>query len=125
MTKHGTHRSLRCRPLMMVLQSGLVLLATSVDARAGESWKYDVEVICSPRYVVNNYQTWCDERDRLWASIGLNFGENTDAYHARHTMIVLVSKDRGVTWQVSDKPWPGPRDDRSVMSDGIDRKSTR
>lgn len=119
MTKHGTWRSLPCRLLMTVLQSGLALLATSVVARADESWKYDVEVICSPRYVVNNYQTWCDERDRLWASIGLNFGENTDAYHARHTMIVLVSKDRGITWQVSGKSWPGPRDDRSVMPNGM------
>lgn len=82
------------------------------------AWKYNVELISSPRYVVNNYQIWCDDRDRLWASIGLNFGENTDAYHARSSKIVIVSADQGVTWRVDDEPWPGPRNDRSVLPDG-------
>jgi hypothetical protein len=97
----------------------LIVLASVVEGWSEDPWKYDVEVISSPRYVVNNYQTWCDDRDRIWVRAGLNFGENTDAYHARHMMIVLVSDDLGVTWRVSKKRWPGPRDDLTVMPDGM------
>ncbi len=84
-------------------------------------WKYDVEVISSPQYVVNNSANtplYCDKEDRLWARVWLSFAENTDAYHARATEVTLVSEDQGVTWQVTDHPWPGPVQNRSVLPDG-------
>ena len=117
-TSGSAGRARCCRMPGSALCAGIIVLASVADGWSEEGWKYDVEVISSPRYVVNNYQTWCDGRDRIWISAGLNFGENTDAYHARHVMIVLVSEDLGSSWQVSKKPWPGPRDDMTVMPVG-------
>ena len=118
-TVDSAGRATCCRLPGSSLFAGFLVLVSVVDGWSEEAWKYDVEVISSPRYVVNNYQTWCDDRDRIWVSAGLSFGENTDAYHSRHVMVVLVSTDLGVTWNVSKKSWPGPRDDLSVMPDGM------
>lgn len=84
----------------------------------GRDWKYDVEVISSSRYVVNNFQTWCDSADRIWVRAGLNFSENTDAYQAREARVVLVSDDLAANWKIASRPWPGPRDNRSLLPDG-------
>ncbi len=103
----------RCVPILwLAVQFGSGVISAA-------DWKYDVELISGPRYVVNNYQTWADDDDRIWVRAGLSFSENTDAYQARLAMVVLVSADRGVHWSLSSEPWPGPRDDRSVLRDGM------
>ena len=108
------------QPVLVLLLGSLVLQGqASAAAPEVDPWKYDVEIISSPRYVVNNYQTWCDGEDRLWARLSLDFGENTDAYHQRQAVVSIVSVDRGIRWRVSDQPWPGPRNDRSVLPDGM------
>ena len=84
----------------------------------GRDWKYDVEVISSSRYVVNNFQTWCDSADRIWVRAGLNFSENTDAYQARAARVVLGSDDLAANWKIASRPWPGPSDNRSLLPDG-------
>ena len=102
---------------------GILLLLSSLSrgplAASDALWKYDLELLSSPQYVVNNEQLFCDREDRLWARILLNFGENTDAYHARSTHIVIVSEDGGVGWRVARVPWPGRRNDRSALPDGM------
>ena len=101
--------------LMIVV---LVLSHELVGQTVVRDWKYDVELISSSRYVVNNFQTWCDSKDRIWVRAGLNFSENTDAYQAREARVVLVSDDLAANWKLSSRPWPGPRDNRSLLSDG-------
>ena len=95
------------------------LLMFTAAAHADPPWKYDIEVISSSRYQVANHQTWCDEDDRIWTRLSADFGENTDAFQERQAILNLVSEDRGVTWRIFDGPWPGPRDDRSIMPDGM------
>ena len=108
------------QPVLVLLLGSLALRGQANAATPDvDRWKYDVEIISSPRYVVNNYQTWCDGEDRLWARLSLDFGENTAAYHQRQAVVSIVSVDRGIRWQVSDQPWPGPRNDRSVLPDGM------
>ena len=97
---------------------GLVNHSQHTSAEKIAAWKYDVELISSSRYVVNNEQLFCDDQNRLWVKVLLNFGENTDAYHARSKIIVIVSEDFGVTWRVSQIPWPGPSHDQSILPDG-------
>jgi len=104
----------------------LVLLLSMLVINGEESpmtqtdtpWKYDFELISSPQYVVHHYGVYCDEEDRLWADINMQFGEATDAYHARDSSIIVVSEDQGVTWQLIDQPWPPGPPNRVTFPDG-------
>ena len=98
--------------------ASIVLLLIHSAAAKPLPWKYDFEVISGPRYVVNNDMIYCDKNDHIYMTLLLNFAENTDAYHARSTTIVIVSKDKGVSWQISKRPWPGTLNNRSVLKDG-------
>ncbi len=115
-------------PLMLVLFLSLVTMLFISLGMSGEElpmtetatpWKYDVEVISSPEYIVVNHGgLQCDEQDRLWAQVEVNFGEWTDAYHERSMYVTLVSADQGVTWQVADQPWPAGPPNRVTFPDG-------
>ncbi len=115
------------RLIVLFRMTLMVTLILSILAANGEElamtetakpWKYDFEVISSPQYVATYEALYCDEEDRLWAQVLLNFGEMTDAYHARSMQITLVSADQGVTWQVTDQPWPAGPSNRVTLPDG-------
>ncbi len=109
------------RTLLMVMPLLSMLAANGEElpmTDTAKPWKYDVEVISSPQYRAIHYGVYCDEEDRLWADINLQFAEATDAYAARSSSVIVISEDQGVTWQVTDQPWPAGRRNRVTFADG-------
>ncbi len=114
--------ALRTLLMLVLLLSSATMLAINGEelpmTETDTPWKYDFEVISSPQYVAVFELLYCDEEDRLWAAVNLNFAEMTDAYHARSRWTTLISEDQGVTWQVSDEPWPAAPRNRVILPDG-------
>ena len=84
-------------------------------------WKWDVDILSSPQYEsLGNNHVYCDEGDRLWLPVWICFDESQseDAFTALETVVVLLSEDGGVTWQITDRPSPAPSRTRVVLTDG-------
>ena len=84
-------------------------------------WKIDVDILRSPQYEsVSQGLLYCDEEDGLWlpADISFDASRDTDAWTAVQTSIVLLSEDGGLTWEITDRPWPAPSHNHVVLSDG-------
>ncbi len=90
---------------------------------AGGSWKYDVEILRSTsQYRVHLLQfrdsLYADPQGRLWLKVDLHFAPRSDLYYLCFSERILRSEDQGLSWHLVDGLWPGPRDTRSVLSDG-------
>ena len=86
-----------------------------------KSWKLDVDILRSPQYEnLSQGLLYRDEEDRLWLPVSISFdaSRDTDAWSAVHTPIVLLSEDGGLTWRITDRPWPAPSHSHVVLSDG-------
>ena len=86
-----------------------------------KTWKIEVDILRSPQYEnLGHGILFLDEDDCLWLPINVCFDatQNTDAWTAVQRDILLVSKDKGLTWQLTDRPWPGPNHNRVTLSDG-------
>ncbi len=87
-----------------------------------KSWKIDVDILRSPQYeALGQGNLYCDENDFLWSPVMISFdeAETTDAWAAQATHVLLLSKDGGFTWEITDDPWPGPPlENRRVLADG-------
>jgi len=62
-----------------------------------------------------------DQDDRLWLPLVVYFPDaeqRTDAWAPVQESIVLLSEDKGLTWEITDRPWPGPSHNRVTMPDG-------
>ena len=84
-------------------------------------WKWDVDILRSSQYEgLGHGPLFCDEQDRLWlpGSICFDASQNTDAWTAVETPIVLLSEDGGLTWQITDRPCPGSSHSHVILSDG-------
>ncbi len=84
-------------------------------------WKIDVDILRSPQYEsVSQGLLHCDEEDGLWLPVDISFdaSRDTDAWTAVQTSIVLLSEDGGLTWEITDRPWPAPSHNHVVLSDG-------
>ena len=86
-----------------------------------KSWKIDVDILRSPQYEnISQGLLYCDEEDRLWLPVTISFdaSQTTDAWWGVETSIILMSEDGGLTWQITDRPWPGSSYGGVVLSDG-------
>ena len=84
-------------------------------------WKLDVDILRSPQYeVVASNHVYCDKEDRLWlpAWICFDASQSEDAFTALETVVVLLSEDGGLTWQITDRSSPAPPHSRVALSDG-------
>ena len=87
-------------------------------------WKYDVDILFNPQYTpARNNAYYDEEEDRIWLQASAIFaaesaGDHTDAYAARSTHVILVSEDKGLTWEITDCEWPAPPPNRTTLPDG-------
>ncbi len=84
-------------------------------------WKIDVDILRSSQYEgLSEGLLYLDEQDRLWLPVNISFDatQSTDAWRAVQTNLLLTSEDRGLTWEHTDRPWPGPDHRRTTLSDG-------
>ena len=65
---------------------------------------------------------YCDKDDRIWVPLEISSGPSTDAFVPRVHERIIVSKDKGLSWEFSDlkypQDWPGPRSDRVTLAQG-------
>ena len=84
-------------------------------------WKIDVDILRSSQYEnVSVGLPYLDEQDRLWLPVNISFdaSQTTDAGWLVADSVLLVSEDKGLTWEITDRPWPGPSHNRVTMTDG-------
>lgn len=89
-------------------------------------WKIDVDIVHGARYgeeygSFSKGHLHVDADDRLWLPVVAYFPDReqrTDAWAPRHESLLLLSQDRGLTWAITDRPWPGPQHNRVAMPDG-------
>ena len=92
--------------------------------KIAKPWKYDVDILLGCQYTPSRNNVYYDEEeDRIWLQVGAVFaaesaGDHTDAYAARSTHIILVSEDKGLTWEITDREWPAPPPNRATLTDG-------
>jgi hypothetical protein len=100
--------------------------AEPIARGAGSPWKTDVDILHAARYSgdygrFSKGHVSVDDQDRLWLPVNMFFPDkrsNTDAYHPREKQILLWSHDKGLTWQISDRPSPAPSHNRVTLADG-------
>ena len=90
-----------------------------------EPWKYDVDILFSPHYQSKNPQSmdafYCDEDGHLWVRVALTWPDGRDHSHAwgaPSAGYTMISKDKGMTWEFTDRPWKWPRLRRGTLPDG-------
>ena len=84
-------------------------------------WKIDVDILYSPQYEeLSEGLLHRDADDRLWLPVNISFDatRSTDAWKAVQRDILLVSEDRGLTWEITERPWPGSPHGRATLPDG-------
>ena len=95
--------------------------------RRARPWKYDVVILPSTSdYRVAVPQSrdalYCESTGRLWLAVTLSFpdelNKRSDYYNPRSVGKTILSEDGGLTWEFTDQPFPGPREHRSILSDG-------
>ena len=85
------------------------------------SWKYDVDILRSPQYeALAQGHLYCDDKDHLWLPVMISFDAKTttDAWIAQRKDVLLLSEDRGLTWQITNRCHPNPPDNRQMLPDG-------
>ena len=88
---------------------------------SSKPWKLDVDILRSPQYEnVSAGLLHIDEQDRIWMTVNISFdaSQTSDAGWFVASSIVLISEDQGLTWQITDQPWPGPSHNRVTMPGG-------
>ena len=103
------------------------LLATDpVFQNTSRPWKIDVEILHAAEYEgryagFNKGHLYIDKDDRLWLPLEVYFPDdqpNTDAYHPLQMAILLLSEDKGLTWEITERASPAPSHNRVTMPDG-------
>ena len=112
------------------LTAAVVLVAPTLGRSAEEGevsapWKYDVDILASQSYDAKNPQSLdafhCDEDGSLWARVILTWPDGRDHSHAwgaPSAGYTMVSRDEGMTWEITDDPWTFPRQYRGTLPDG-------
>jgi catechol 2,3-dioxygenase-like lactoylglutathione lyase family enzyme len=105
---------------------GDLLAAEPVSLTAARPWKIDVDILHGAEYE-GRYGSFSkghlhvDKDDRLWLPLVVYFPDdqpNTDAYHPLEKQIMLVSEDKGLTWEITERPSPAPSHNRVTTPDG-------
>ena len=105
--------------------SGL-MAAEPVGSTTGSGWKIDVDILHGTAYgdrygSYSKGHVYADRQDRLWLPVSVFFPDdepNTDAYQPLVTHIMLISDDKGLTFQVTDQKSPAPHHSRVKLADG-------
>ena len=114
-------------PLMILLGGALnsmngELLATAPSSpKTPGPWKYNVDILRSPQYeALGQANLYCDDRDQLWLPVTISFDAKTttDAWIAQRKDVLLLSEDKGLSWQITDRRHPNPPDNRQTLLDG-------
>ncbi|MEO1997548.1 MAG: sialidase family protein [Planctomycetaceae bacterium] len=106
--------------------SGRRAAAEPIARAAGSPWKTDVDILHAARYSgdygsFSKGHVYVDAQDRLWLPVNVFFPDkqsHTDAFHPREKQILLMSRDKGLTWTISERPSPAPIHNRVTLPDG-------
>ena len=133
---------IRWHESLVSLSAAIVALAASGCAHTGQPavektqaqpvhpaspvWKYDVDILQGADFSARTPQAmdrfFCDEKGCLWARVGFTWPDgkyrNTDQYTPRAKGGIIISRDLGLTWEITDAVWPFPSDRQSTLSDG-------
>lgn len=120
-------RFLACVALTLFGTQGVSFAAAGEATTKASSppWKCDVEIMMSDQYLAKRNQSFdtlfCDKNDHLWVRVFLHWPDDdykvSDYYKPRSAEYTLISRDKGLTWQLTDAPRPYLCN-RSVLPDG-------
>jgi len=108
------------------VMSAVLLTAEPAAHTAAGRWKLDVDILHAANYA-GDYATLgkghvhVDAQDRLWLPVSVLFPDKqstTDAFHPREKQILLLSRDKGLTWTISEQPSPAAIHNRVTLPDG-------
>ena len=96
------------------------------DRNGSRPWKYDVDILQNEVYNAGFPQSFdafhVDKNGHLWIRVDLRWRDEeyqtSDAYVPRGREATLISKDMGLTWELTEESWPGSPTDRTVFPDG-------
>lgn len=103
-----------------------VSAAEPSGSKSPRPWKIDIDILHSANYE-GHYVTFSkghlhvDQEDRLWMPLGVYFPgkeQNTDAWRPLVKNIMLLSTDRGRSWEITQRKSSIPSYNRVTMPDG-------